>query len=186
MDSLQGVFPRNCNYLLQGLWIRKFNFHPQIFRPSSHSSFTKPISQQKAHSVQQDFIGWNQSDRNKCTGCRIHGRLGTATEPLQAPHGALTDGKGHTPRLHRAAGGCEEGINSEGVKTSQHLRGGVGPLIVQALFWTWVMKAELCNEIPLCSPGNYVWSLMMEHDNVKKKEWVHVCVTGSPCCTVEN
>lgn len=44
MDSLQGVFPRNCNYLLQGLWIHKFNFHPQIFLPSSHSSFTKPIS----------------------------------------------------------------------------------------------------------------------------------------------
>ena len=25
---------------------------------------------------------------------------------------------------------------------------------------------------------------MMEHDNVRKK-CTHVCVTGSPCCTVE-
>ena len=25
------------------------------------------------------------------------------------------------------------------------------------------------NEILLCSTGNYVWSLMMEHDNVRKK-----------------
>ena len=42
------------------------------------------------------------------------------------------------------------------------------------------------NEILLCGAGNYVWSLMMEHDNVrkKKKERMHVCVTGSPCCTV--
>jgi len=27
----------------------------------------------------------------------------------------------------------------------------------------------ISNEILLCSPGNYVWSLMMEHDNVRKK-----------------
>ena len=27
---------------------------------------------------------------------------------------------------------------------------------------------------------------MMEHDNVRKKEYINVCVTGSPCCTVEN
>ena len=25
---------------------------------------------------------------------------------------------------------------------------------------------------------------MMEPDNMKKKEGIHVCVTGSPCCTV--
>ena len=25
------------------------------------------------------------------------------------------------------------------------------------------------NEILLCSTGNYVWSLMMEHDNVREK-----------------
>ena len=24
----------------------------------------------------------------------------------------------------------------------------------------------------------------MEHDNVRKKECMHVCVIGSPCCTV--
>ena len=27
----------------------------------------------------------------------------------------------------------------------------------------------ISNEILLCSTGNYVWSLIMEHDNVKKK-----------------
>jgi len=27
----------------------------------------------------------------------------------------------------------------------------------------------ISNEILLCSPGNYVWSIMMEHDNVRKK-----------------
>jgi len=26
---------------------------------------------------------------------------------------------------------------------------------------------------------------MMEHDNVRRKECVHVCVTGSPCCRAE-
>ena len=26
---------------------------------------------------------------------------------------------------------------------------------------------------------------MMEHDNGRKKECIHVCVTGFPCCTVE-
>ena len=27
----------------------------------------------------------------------------------------------------------------------------------------------MSNEIVLCSTGNYVWSLVMEHENVKKK-----------------
>ena len=27
----------------------------------------------------------------------------------------------------------------------------------------------ISNEILLCSTGNYVWSLMMEHDNVREK-----------------
>ena len=44
----------------------------------------------------------------------------------------------------------------------------------------------ISNEIVLYSIGNSIWSLMMEHDNVRKKECIHVCVTGSPCCTVEN
>ena len=29
-------------------------------------------------------------------------------------------------------------------------------------------------------------SLMMEHDNERKKEGIHVCVIESPFCTVEN
>jgi len=44
----------------------------------------------------------------------------------------------------------------------------------------------ISNEILLCGTGNYVYSLLMEHDNVRKKECIHVCVTGSLCCTVEN
>ena len=43
----------------------------------------------------------------------------------------------------------------------------------------------ISNEILLCSTGNYVWSLMMEHDDGRKKERIHVCVTGSSCCTAE-
>ena len=35
----------------------------------------------------------------------------------------------------------------------------------------------------------YHWELYLvtndDHDNVRKK-CIHVCVTGSPCCTVEN
>ena len=31
----------------------------------------------------------------------------------------------------------------------------------------------ISNEILLCSTENYVWSLMMEHDNVRKKN-VHM------------
>ena len=42
------------------------------------------------------------------------------------------------------------------------------------------------NEILLCSTGNYVKSLMMEPDNVRKKECIHKCATGTPCCTAEN
>ena len=34
----------------------------------------------------------------------------------------------------------------------------------------------ISNEILLCSTGNYVWSLTMEHDNVRKKN-----VYMSPC-----
>ena len=35
----------------------------------------------------------------------------------------------------------------------------------------------ISNEILLCSTGNYVWSLMMEHDNVRKKNtYIYVCV----------
>ena len=41
------------------------------------------------------------------------------------------------------------------------------------------------NEILLYSTRNYVQSLMMEHDNVRKRI-IYVCVTKSPCCTVEN
>ena len=44
----------------------------------------------------------------------------------------------------------------------------------------------ISNEILLFSTENYVQSLMTEHDNARKKECAHVCVTGSPCCTVEN
>ena len=53
----------------------------------------------------------------------------------------------------------------------------------------WVNRCKLLplewisNGILLYSTRNYVWSLVMEHDNVRKK---NVCVTGSPCCTVEN
>ena len=43
----------------------------------------------------------------------------------------------------------------------------------------------ISSEILMCNTGNYVWSLMMEHGNVRKKECIHVCITGSPCCTVE-
>ena len=43
----------------------------------------------------------------------------------------------------------------------------------------------ISNEILLCSTRDYVQSLMMEHDNVRKKN-ICVCVTGLPCCIVEN
>ena len=39
--------------------------------------------------------------------------------------------------------------------------------------------------ILLYSTGNYFWSLVMEHDNVRKKN-VYMCVTGSPFHAVEN
>ena len=37
---------------------------------------------------------------------------------------------------------------------------GVNRCIVMPLEW-------ISNEILLCSPGKYVWSIMMEHDNVR-------------------
>ena len=33
----------------------------------------------------------------------------------------------------------------------------------------------ISNEILLCSTGNYVWSLMMELDNVRKKNYSCIC-----------
>ena len=45
---------------------------------------------------------------------------------------------------------------------------------------------QISNGILLYSTGNYVWSLVIEHDNVKKKNILHVCVTGSASCAVEN
>ena len=33
----------------------------------------------------------------------------------------------------------------------------------------------ISNEILLCSTGNYVWSLMMEHNNVRKKR-IYTCM----------
>ena len=60
----------------------------------------------------------------------------------------------------------------------------------------WEFGVNRCKLLPLewirngillyKSTGNCIWSLMMEHDNVRKKGCVHVCMTGSPCCTVEN
>ena len=57
----------------------------------------------------------------------------------------------------------------------------------EGMGWMGCLSLEwISNEILLCSIGNYVWSLMMEYDNVRKKECIHVCATGSPCCTAEN
>ena len=42
----------------------------------------------------------------------------------------------------------------------------------------------ISNEILPCSTENYVWSLMMEHDNERKKNAYMYVLLGS--CTVEN
>ena len=34
---------------------------------------------------------------------------------------------------------------------------------------------SISNEILLCSTGNYVWSLMMEHDHVRKRMYTSMC-----------
>ena len=44
----------------------------------------------------------------------------------------------------------------------------------------------ISNEILLCSTENYVSSLNTEHDNgIFEKEYIHVCVIGSPCYILE-
>ena len=49
-----------------------------------------------------------------------------------------------------------------------------------------VLGVNRCRLLPLERIGNEIlWSLLMENDNVRKK-CIHVCVTGSPCSTVEN
>ena len=57
----------------------------------------------------------------------------------------------------------------------------------------WELGVNRCRLLPLewirneiHSTRDYVWSLMMEHDNVRKKERIPVYVTGSQCCIVEN
>ena len=41
----------------------------------------------------------------------------------------------------------------------------------------------ISNEILLCSTGNYVQSLVMEHDEIYyEEESVYRCMTGSLCC----
>ena len=49
-----------------------------------------------------------------------------------------------------------------------------------------LLLAWISDEILLYSTGRYIWSLMVEHDNVKKKACMYVYVTGSPCCAEEN
>ena len=46
--------------------------------------------------------------------------------------------------------------------------GSLGLIECKLLPLEWIS-----NEILLCSTGNYVWSLMTEHDNVRKK---NVCM----------
>ena len=44
----------------------------------------------------------------------------------------------------------------------------------------------ISNEIVLYSIGNYIQSLVMEHDGRDyEKKNVYVCMTGSLCCTAE-
>ena len=61
--------------------------------------------------------------------------------------------------------------------------------------WTGNLGINRCKLLPLewksdeilpYSTGNYIQSLTMEHDNVRKRNVYKVCVTGSPCYTVEN
>ena len=44
----------------------------------------------------------------------------------------------------------------------------------------WEFGVSRCKLLPL------EWIMLMEHDNVRKKECIYVRVTGSPCYTVEN
>ena len=44
----------------------------------------------------------------------------------------------------------------------------------------------LSNEVLLCSTGNYIQSLVMEHDGKEyEKRNVSICMTGSIFCTAE-
>ena len=62
----------------------------------------------------------------------------------------------------------------------------------------WEFGVNRCKPLPLewisngytdllCGTGNYIQSLLMEHDNMRKKNvCMYVHVTESPCCTLEN
>ena len=44
----------------------------------------------------------------------------------------------------------------------------------------------ISNEVLLYSTGNYIQSLVMEHDGgYCEKKNVYICITGSLCCTAE-
>ena len=66
--------------------------------------------------------------------------------------------KKQTHGLGEQTCGCQGGGGGGG------MHGVLGDNRCRLLPLEWIS-----NEILLCSTGNYVWSLMMEHDNVRKK-----------------
>ena len=44
---------------------------------------------------------------------------------------------------------------------------------------------RISNEVLLYSTGNYIQSLVIEHDGIWEKECVYICITGLLCCTAE-
>ena len=71
--------------------------------------------------------------------------------------------------------GCQGGVGGSGMD------GKFGVNRCKRLPLGWIS-----NEVLLYSTGNYIWSLRMEHDKVRKKNVYILCVNGSLCCTVEN
>ena len=86
-----------------------------------------------------------------------------------------TNGPFHAKEIHRL-GEQTCGFQGGGGGTDWEL--GVNRCRLLPLEW-------ISNEVLLCSTGNSVQSLMMEHVNVRKKD-LYLCVTGSPWDRVEN
>ena len=69
--------------------------------------------------------------------------------------------------------GCQGGEGGSGMDWES----GVNRCKLWHLEW-------ISNEVLLYSTGSYIYSLVMEHDNGRKKD-VYLCVTGSLCCTAK-
>ena len=104
-----------------------------------------------------------------------HAKLSTSERERQIPYDityiwhliSSTNEPFHRKETHglrEQTCGCQEG----GGRSERDWEFGINRCKLLPLEW-------ISNEILLCSTGNCVWSLAMEHDNVRKRMYICMC-----------